>query len=204
MCEFGDTLLRCLLATSLVKLLFEASFLRHLRARQNTLAKRSAVLLTGELARATVARFVAGALGGLLIPALLLVNSTPSPAPSWSGLSIGIAATVSFLALLVGELLERYLFFTAVVAPRMPGALRTCMNGLAVVGSQPRAGSGWFKVQCCRRKTCVSRKDSTPAALNEPPAPLQHGRWSLTGRRCASNNVRAVQCLPVALGAPLQ
>ena len=32
-----------------------------------------------------------------------------------------IAAALMFIVLLVGELMERYLFFAAVIAPKMPG-----------------------------------------------------------------------------------
>ena len=40
--------------------------------------------------------------------------------------SAGLAAfgaALSFVSLLIGEIAERYLFFTAVVRPKMPGGL---------------------------------------------------------------------------------
>jgi hypothetical protein len=36
---------------------------------------------------------------------------------------IGLMVVLAFAACLIGELLERYLFFAAVAAPRMPGSL---------------------------------------------------------------------------------
>jgi DMSO reductase anchor subunit len=45
------------------------------------------------------------------------------PLLGFSGLSnIGIVILI-FALLLVGELLERYLFFTAVIPPKMPGGI---------------------------------------------------------------------------------
>ena len=78
-----------------------------------------AVLMTGDLARATSVRFVCGAMGGLALPGLLMAwcsgDGGTSPAM--------VAMVVLMLALnFAGELLERYLFFAAVVAPKMPGA----------------------------------------------------------------------------------
>jgi len=105
-----------------LKLTFEASLLAHLRGKQLTPLKRSALLLTGDLARVAKWRFALGIAGGLVVPAIWIWNSRQgaSGPPFPYVLLIG-----QFAALLAGELLERYLFFTAVVAPRMPGALRT-------------------------------------------------------------------------------
>lgn len=85
-----------------VKLLVEASFLLHLRDREATDLKRTALLLTGDLARPTTCRFVLGLLGIVL-------------AFVWM--------PVALCAVVAGELLERSLFFRAVSAPRMPGGL---------------------------------------------------------------------------------
>jgi formate dehydrogenase iron-sulfur subunit len=100
------------------KLLIELSVLRHLVERRLSHQRRTSLLLVGPLRRVTVARVTcAGA-------ALLL---------SWSAcgnLSIGTTATwvpviLAGLALALwfaGETCERYLFFAAVIAPKMPGA----------------------------------------------------------------------------------
>ena len=52
--------------------------------------------------------------GGIGLPLLLTVNTFSSPTP---------VAALAFAALLVGELLERCLYFTTVVAPKMPGGV---------------------------------------------------------------------------------
>ena len=104
------------------KLMFEASLFLHLRSKQQTPMKRSALLMAGDLAPAAKWRFVLGVVGGLVLPALWIwqVRQAASAAIFSHVLIAG-----QFAALLAGELLERYLFFTAVVAPRMPWGLRT-------------------------------------------------------------------------------
>lgn len=81
-------------------------------------AQQSARLQTGILRRATVARFACGALGGIMIPSVLLALTHGSAIDFVPALSLA-----SFALCLAGELLERHLFFTAVVAPKMPGGL---------------------------------------------------------------------------------
>ena len=60
-------------------------------------------------------------LGGLCMPAFLLSNLQRNPPAG--DLQLGLIVLLTFGACLVGELLERYLFFAAVAAPRMPGTL---------------------------------------------------------------------------------
>jgi Fe-S-cluster-containing dehydrogenase component/DMSO reductase anchor subunit len=96
------------------KLAFEHRIFRRLLSEdasgQEPLNK-SARLLAGELGFSTRTRVACGLIGGILLPALYLLTPTPT-----------LAATA--LALCVaGELLERYLFFTAVVTRKMPGAI---------------------------------------------------------------------------------
>jgi Fe-S-cluster-containing dehydrogenase component/DMSO reductase anchor subunit len=123
--QFGRRLCEALVLAGGIKLLFEAAFLRHVRDRLNTPSKRSAMLLTGDLATAMKWRFGCGLVGGVLLPlGMLLVGSSDSTAAPADG-PLAIAACVAFALLVAGELLERYLFFSAVVAPRMPGGLRT-------------------------------------------------------------------------------
>ncbi len=62
-----------------------------------------------------------GIAGGIPLP-LWLWQGRTSPSAT---LLLHTFVTGQFLMLLGGELLERYLFFTAVVASRMPGGLRT-------------------------------------------------------------------------------
>ncbi|MEM9399955.1 MAG: DmsC/YnfH family molybdoenzyme membrane anchor subunit [Verrucomicrobiota bacterium] len=63
---------------------------------------KSARLMTGALVRATMIRYISGLVGLLVI---------------W------YAPAVSLVLLTTSELMERYLFFRAVVAPKMPGAV---------------------------------------------------------------------------------
>ena len=70
----------------------------------------------------TLARFALGTLGGIVMPALLL-SSSPGQDSSPT-VSFVVIVGVLVLATVVGELLERYLFFAAVATPRMPGSIQ--------------------------------------------------------------------------------
>ena len=119
--RLGPFLCRTLIVVSALKLGLDAAVFRHLANRRLTTLKRSAKLMIGPLSKFTMVRFAAGVLGGIMMPALLLdVSSTAASALS-QALTIGML----FLACLAGELCERYLFFAACAAPRMPGGLRT-------------------------------------------------------------------------------
>jgi Fe-S-cluster-containing dehydrogenase component/DMSO reductase anchor subunit len=116
------TLFPGLILTAACKVLFEASLFAHLRSKQMSPLKRSALLMMGDLARGTKWRFALGVVGGILLPALWLGRADPSaPAP----ILLHVVVIGQFAVLLAGEMLERYLFFSAVVASRMPGGLRT-------------------------------------------------------------------------------
>ncbi|MGH7127368.1 MAG: dimethyl sulfoxide reductase anchor subunit family protein, partial [Planctomycetaceae bacterium] len=106
-----------MIALAACKLAFESLVVRHLRDRQHTALKRTALLMTGELSRVTFARFGLGLIGGALLPVLLL---TADAAEFSFQAAVVVAA---FAAVFAGELLERYLFFTAVVRRKMPGSL---------------------------------------------------------------------------------
>ena len=82
-------------------------------ARRNEL-KRSA------LKKYTSARFAAGICGGMILPLLILTLESQSP---WSSLLLAGYCSSMFVLLLVGEMLERYLFFRAVVPLKMPGGI---------------------------------------------------------------------------------
>ncbi len=126
--EYVPTLCRTLIVVALVKLVWEAAIFRHLLFRRNTPLRRSALLLSRDLSSLTLARFALGLLGGVLMPAMLLgQNSTMSSEliSSESGqVQFVLTAGLLFAACLIGELLERYLFFAACAAPRMPGGIR--------------------------------------------------------------------------------
>ncbi|HEY3964438.1 MAG TPA: DmsC/YnfH family molybdoenzyme membrane anchor subunit [Planctomycetaceae bacterium] len=119
---FVEWLFTGLLAACGLKLASEAALFRHLWTKQHTPLKRSALLLTGDLAYAAKWRFALGLVGGIVLPALWLARGRQAVATDAISLTI---AALQFGLLLGGELLERYLFFTSVVAPRMPGGLRS-------------------------------------------------------------------------------
>jgi len=121
--QHGLRLSQTLLLLGTLKLVIEATLFRHRFDRQVTALKRSALLMSGPLVRITVIRFLGGLLGGVLLPTSLLSRFADSSAAHDSS-SLAMSAALMFAALLMGELLERYLFFAAVAAPRMPGSLR--------------------------------------------------------------------------------
>ncbi len=94
-----------------VKLVGELAALVHLRDRRHTELKRSALLMITDLRHYAFARFVSLGIG-----ILLAVANASSP-------SLGIAIEV-LVMLLVGELLERTLFFAAATTPGMPKGVR--------------------------------------------------------------------------------
>ncbi|MCY2963808.1 MAG: dimethyl sulfoxide reductase anchor subunit [Planctomycetota bacterium] len=82
----------------------------------------SAKLLLGPLRSVLMARLILAAAGGLMLPAVLWVLASGSAASGWQTTGLAVA---SALSLVIGELLERSLFFAAVVPLRMPGGLET-------------------------------------------------------------------------------
>jgi hypothetical protein len=120
--HLAGALFPALIGTAALKLLFEASLFGHLRSKQHTPLKRSAQLMTGDLSRAVKWRFSLGIIGGVLLPGMWLWLGG---GPVSTGIALPAVVAGQFFALLAGELLERYLFFTAAVASRMPGGLRT-------------------------------------------------------------------------------
>src|ERR1700730_14138397 len=81
---------QCLLTAAAAKLGLEAAIFSWLRAKTFTPLRRTAVLLTGDLARATSIRFVCGVIGGLMLPGLLLVWSSQAGETA----SFGLVAVV--------------------------------------------------------------------------------------------------------------
>jgi Fe-S-cluster-containing dehydrogenase component/DMSO reductase anchor subunit len=103
------TVVRLLLLAGIAKALGELGSLLSLRDRSYSELKRSAVLLTHDLRGYLVLRLVLLGLG-LLVSATQAFG-TPSVA----------ATAVAFVALVLGELAERTLFFAAMCTPAMPG-----------------------------------------------------------------------------------
>jgi Fe-S-cluster-containing dehydrogenase component/DMSO reductase anchor subunit len=112
------TLCWLLIALSGFKLLGEVTVLLHLYDRKLGELKRTAMLLSGQLAKQFATRLVAGALGGVLLPLLLLGSME-----QLSAVGQLVFLSASFATLLAGEVLERMLFFKALSAPKMPGAV---------------------------------------------------------------------------------
>lgn len=115
----GPLLCQAMLIVTAMKLVWDAAIFRHLLSRRMTSLKRSAILMTNDLSSFTLARFAAGLLGGILMPAFLLSHIDDAALPQFI-----TTGALLFAACLVGELLERYLFFAACAAPRMPGGPR--------------------------------------------------------------------------------
>lgn len=98
---------------STVKLTLELALLARVRDRRHGPFRRSATLLLGPLRALTTTRMLAGAAGGLAVPAMLLAATDPV-------LRL-ILASLALAACVLAEALERHLFFVAAAAPRMPG-----------------------------------------------------------------------------------
>ena len=116
----GGDLAQCLIALTLFKLAYEASLFRHVFSWRNSALKRSALLTAGPLSNKTFARFALGILGGLVMPMFLLRGASPA-----DRVSTIVIVSMIFLACFAGEMLERFQFFAAVAAPRMPGNVRS-------------------------------------------------------------------------------
>jgi formate dehydrogenase iron-sulfur subunit len=101
-----------IMAISTAKLLWELAAFTHLRDADWTNMKRTALLMCGELKRVAIARFVFGAAGGIILPGLGLLGTC----------NLGTATGILGCSIL-GELFERYLFFTGVIPPKMPGGI---------------------------------------------------------------------------------
>lgn len=104
-------------AAMIAKLACEARIFRHTDDQEPTPLKKAALLLRGELRAIHAWRFNSALLGGLLLPAFWLYRDRSVFGSGDLALAGAILAFV-----LAGEWLERHLFFTACVPPRMPGA----------------------------------------------------------------------------------
>jgi Fe-S-cluster-containing dehydrogenase component/DMSO reductase anchor subunit len=97
-----------------LKLLGEAAGFRHLVRPDDSEGSRRSLLLAGPLRSTTRRRFAVGVGGGVLLPLLgaLLLGGSTSP------LLAAVVATGVLAGVVIGELLERTLFFTAASTPR--------------------------------------------------------------------------------------
>jgi DMSO reductase anchor subunit len=115
--ELTVFLSKLLVAITVLKLSLEAVVFRHLEDDGSPALKQTARLLAGELAEITTSRFLVGLVGGVLLPLTFIVQR---PAAGFS--TLGVTLWI-FVFAVGGELLERFLFFTASVPMRMPGGI---------------------------------------------------------------------------------
>ncbi len=111
----GIPLAGVMAALTLVKIIVEASLFSYLRYPQMTPLKKSAALMSGSLRVWTTQRFMYGIVGGIVLPVLFLAMHgylTSSWILTWVGVMAAMTAA--------GEIMERYLFFRAVVPLKMP------------------------------------------------------------------------------------
>jgi len=101
---------------AVLKLATDAAILFHLRARGLGELKRTASLLVGELRGPARSRAALGAFGAAV--AFLLPSQ-----PALGTTALLIWLLVALGSLVGGEILERTLFFRALSAPKMPGAI---------------------------------------------------------------------------------
>ncbi len=124
MAAASDRLRECrwLAAAVLAKLFCEGAVFTHLRRKRHGPLKRTALLMVGELKSVTQGRFALGLFGGVLLPLAMAGGFFCGATHDADARLVVAAHALVVAALLMGELMERFLFFTAVVAPKMPGA----------------------------------------------------------------------------------
>jgi formate dehydrogenase iron-sulfur subunit len=113
---FVDTLTLLFVLAAATKLAGEGTLFFQLGQTQLTPLRRAAILMKRDLATYTFWRFTAGALGGVVLPLVARTYLGEAAFLAWM--------TAALLVVLVGELLERTLFFAASTASGMPGGLR--------------------------------------------------------------------------------
>ena len=104
-----------LTAASLVKLLLDAAVLTHLRDPRPTPLRRTAERLLDALAIPAALRLGLGIAGGIVLPLAVATAADPTPRFALAVAALGVTFG--------GELAERYLFFSAVSRPKMPGGV---------------------------------------------------------------------------------
>jgi Fe-S-cluster-containing dehydrogenase component/DMSO reductase anchor subunit len=96
------------------KLAWEGAFLRHLRLGAPPDLRRSARLLVDDLGRSSRWRAGFGAAGAAAALGVVFVAGQAEP------VMVLLLASAAFVAVVAGELVERWQFFTAAAPPRMP------------------------------------------------------------------------------------
>ncbi len=109
--------------TAMFKLAVEHRMVRHLPDDDFSPLHKSALLLTGRFGLLNRCRMACGIVGAVLLPGLLAVEMF-SPGPNFSSTQfLSAQAALLCILCLAGELIERWLFFTAVQPVKMPGAI---------------------------------------------------------------------------------
>ena len=104
----------------MLKLASELPIFRALEVEDYSPLHKTALLLTGQFALLHRCRMALGIVGGVALPALLALQLTRAAATPW----LLIAGSAVIVALcLVGELIERRLFFVTVQPIQMPGGV---------------------------------------------------------------------------------
>jgi Fe-S-cluster-containing dehydrogenase component/DMSO reductase anchor subunit len=114
--RIATALIWIVISATVIKLTFEGAGLRQVNDRRQTVERRVATVMLGDLRAFTILRFALGALGGLVLPTAALVTS--SPHGQFRSLTVAM-----LMLLIASEGLERYLFFRAAPASRMPGGI---------------------------------------------------------------------------------
>jgi hypothetical protein len=105
-----------LIVATLLKLGLENRIFQHLTdAMVLTSLNKTAQLLDTELSLIARSRIGCGFAGGVILPALMLLHLATNHTTS------AALATVALVLCVIGELLERFLFFSAVAPVKMPG-----------------------------------------------------------------------------------
>jgi formate dehydrogenase iron-sulfur subunit len=108
----------CLIVFSAAKLWFEERLVREFARSGRTDLRKTAFLLAGPLRRPAGLRRTLGVVGGAVLPVAVIIGAAAANPGVMAG-----AAVLTLAASIAGEIVERYLFFTAVVKPKMPGGL---------------------------------------------------------------------------------
>lgn len=98
-----------------IKLVTELALFENLASSELTTMKKSCLMMTGTLKVPLMLRVACGLAGSIAIPiGVSLMFSQLAPA------LLAASFTIAFALVVLGELAERFLFFSAVVAPKMP------------------------------------------------------------------------------------
>ncbi len=115
-----ELICRLLFILTALKLISEMTILIHLGDREITSLKKTAILLIHPLRSMTLRRLFYGIVGGIFLPFVLILKHM-----EWGVERLVVLSFLIFIYSFVGEFLERYLFFKAVVPLKMPGGVQS-------------------------------------------------------------------------------